>query len=88
MKVFLIALTVALSVYGILYLLLLILSKKPFKYFMVNAICGWWAFALVNLTGFLTGLHISVNLFTVIVSAILGIPGTAFITIMKYCIFV
>ena len=88
MKVFLTALTVSVVVYSIIYLLLLILSKKPFKYFTVNAICGWWAFALVNLTGFLTGLNISVNLFTVMVSAILGVPGTAFIAIMKYCIFV
>lgn len=75
-------------VYSLFYLYLLVVSRKPFKFLLLNAFCGWWCFAVFEFSSFFTGLHIPLNPATVIVSGVLGVPGTILIEVMKYCIFI
>lgn len=88
MKVFCLVMGFVIAVFTIIYLFLLVLTKKPFKYFFINALCGAWCFAVMELTSFYTGLHIPLNYVTALTSGILGIPGVALLQIMKYIIFI
>lgn len=78
----------AIVIYLLCYIVLLILTKKPFKVMIINALVAWWCFALIELTAFYTGLHIPINVGTVTVSGVLGVPGVVLLEIMKYIIFV
>lgn len=88
MKIFYLLMGFILAFFALLYLVLLIITKKPFKYLFLNALCGIWCFAVVDLTAFYTGLHLPVNYATVLTTGILGVPGVALLEIMKYIIFV
>lgn len=88
MKLFGLMFWIFLSVYGIAYLYLLIISRKPLRYLLINALCGWWCFATLELLSFLTGVHIPLNYGTVAVSGVLGVPGTLLLLILRYCIFI
>ena len=88
MKIFSLVLGFIIAIFAIIYIILLILTKKPFKYFFLNMILGAWCYAIVELTSFYTGLHIPLNYFTALITGILGVPGVALIEIMKYIIFV
>ncbi len=88
MKILSIALLVFLILYGLIYLYLLIVSRKPFKYLFLNAFVGWWCFAVIEMLSFFSGIHIPLNPFTAAVSGIFGVPGTFFLIVLKYCIFV
>ncbi len=76
------------ALYLIMFVLLLLLSKKPFKYLFLNAVCGWWCFITVNLLSFVSGIYIPVNWNNIILNGILGIPGTVLLMVLKYCIFI
>ncbi|MBE6729947.1 MAG: hypothetical protein E7568_06940 [Ruminococcaceae bacterium] len=88
MKILTILFYIGISVYMAIYLLMLVITGKPIKVFILNTLCGWWAFAIVELTSFYTGLHIPLNIATVITTGILGVPGVALTEIMKYIIFI
>lgn len=88
MKTLTVALWVFLGIYGLIYLYMLIISGKPFRYIALNAFAGWWCFAVVELFSFISGLHIPVNPATVTVSGVFGVPGTVFLLIVRYCIFI
>lgn len=88
MKILVAAFWIFLGIYSLVYLYLLIISRKPFRYITLNALCGWWCFAIVELSTFLTGIHIPLNPATVIVSGVFGAPGTVLLAVLKYCIFI
>ena len=48
-----------------------------------SAISGWLALAVINLTGGLTGITLGVNLFSVGVVTLLGIPGAISILLLQ-----
>ena len=63
------------AVYGCLFLVFAALTGKPSKAFLLNAVSG--AFALIFLSllkDFLT-LKLAINIYTLLVSVIWGIPG-------------
>ncbi len=88
MKIFYLLMGFVLSFFALLYLLLLIVSKKPFKFFFLNALCGIWCFAVLELVSCYTGLHLPINYATMLTTGILGVPGVALLQIMKYIIFI
>lgn len=88
MKILTAVFWVFLGIYSLVYLYLLIVSRKPFRYIFFNAFLGWWCFAVLELSSFLTGLHIPLNPATVIVSGVLGAPGTVLLEVLRYCIFI
>lgn len=88
MKILTVAFWIFLGIYSLVYLYLLIISRKPFRYLGLNAVCGWWSFAVFELFSFATGLHIPLNPATVIMSGVMGVPGTVLLCIMRYCLFV
>lgn len=88
MKLLTVLFWIFLGFYSLAYMYVLIISRKPFRNLILNAFCGWWCFAVLELFSFLTELHIPLNPATVTVSGVLGVPGTALLLILRYCIFV
>lgn len=88
MKTLSVLLWTAVGVYLLCYIILLILTQKPFKTMLLNAITAWWCIAVIELTSFYTGLHLPLNVGTVTVSGVLGVPGVILLEIMKYIIFI
>ncbi|MEE0945685.1 MAG: pro-sigmaK processing inhibitor BofA family protein [Acutalibacteraceae bacterium] len=88
MKAFLMIMWTAVGIYLLLYFILLILTKKPIKTMVLTAVIGWWCLAIIELTSFYTGLHLPINVSTVSVSGLMGLPGVVLLEIMKYLIFI
>lgn len=77
------ALTAAVIIYLLIYLIFLLLSKKPIKTLLLFAMCGILSLAAVKLTGRYTGVDLPINPYTVCVSAGGGIMGTAALLVIK-----
>lgn len=60
----------------VLGLLLLIRYRKALKVWLLSAAGGLAALGLVHLTAGLTGILLPLNVFTLLVSVVLGLPGT------------
>lgn len=60
----------------LLGLLLLIRFRKVLKGWFLSAAGGVAAMGLLNLTAGITGILLPFNLFTLLVSVVLGLPGT------------
>lgn len=88
MKTFSVFLFTFVGIYLLVYLIMLLISQKPFKYFFINAFLGVWSFLILELTSFYTGLHIPLNYVTAGITAVCGVPGVVFIEILKYIIFI
>lgn len=50
-------------------------TGKPFKTLLLNAFLGLAVMAIIDLTAKFTGVHIPVNQYTVVGSAVFGIPA-------------
>ena len=70
---------------GVLSLgLILIFKGKAIKSIFKSAVTGLLGVGLINILGGVTGVTLSLNLCTIITSALLGIPGIATLLLMKY----
>ncbi len=58
-------------------------GKRPFRTMLITALCGLLTFAIVCISGIFTGVTLPVNPWTVICSALGGIPGVATLLILK-----
>lgn len=83
MKILETVLTVAVIIYFLVYIILALNCKKPFKTLILIALGGLAALAVVNLTSRFTGVYIPVNPYTVGISASGGIVGTVALLIIK-----
>lgn len=79
---------IAISVmYLILLVLFSILTRKPFKTLIYNASIGLFAFIMIDLTAFLTGVWIPINDYTVVISLLGGVPGVVLLIIARFLLF-
>ena len=83
MKILETVLTVAVIIYFLVYIILALNCKKPFKTLILIALGGLAALAVVDLTSRFTGVYIPVNPYTVGISASGGIVGTVALLIIK-----
>lgn len=63
-----------LSITAITIIILAMRSGKPLKLLLTNALLGVAALAIVDITTRFTGVHIPVNQWTAVGSAVYGIP--------------
>ena len=56
--------------------------KKPIKNMLFSVIISFIIVSIVNLTSFSTGLYIPINPYSVITSAVYGVPGIAGLIIL------
>lgn len=80
LKTFLICICV---IYGFLYFIFAVGTKKPFKTIFLYAFLGIAGLAVVNLTAKYSGVYIPVNAYTLGSSAALGLPGTIGLLILR-----
>ncbi len=78
-----IALLVLAIIYGLVYIILAICGKKPFKTIIITALCGILSLAAVNLTSRFTGVHIPLNAYTVATSAAGGFPAATALLLLR-----
>jgi pro-sigmaK processing inhibitor BofA len=64
--------------------LILIFKGKAIKSILKSSITGLLGVGIINALGGITGITLSLNMFTIITSALLGIPGIATLLLMKY----
>lgn len=72
-----------LLVIGFLFLVLLIRIRKAVGTAAASAAMGAAALGAVNLTGLLTGVVLPVNLFTSLVTLVLGAPGVVGMLVLR-----
>ena len=70
-------------IYGFLYFIFAVGTNKPFKTIIFYAFLGLIGLTIVNLTSKFSGVYISVNPYTLSISAILGIPGTISLLLLQ-----
>lgn len=70
-------------IYGFLYFILAVATKKPFKTMLFYAFLGVATLTIVNLTAKFSGVYIPVNAYTIGSSAALGLPGTITLLILR-----
>lgn len=75
-----------LSVCAFLLLILHIKSKKTIKSILLNAILGFAAIVVINLTQKFTGVHIPLNWYTVGGSGVFGLPAVCGIILAQIII--
>lgn len=63
------------TIYGCLFFVFSALTGKPFKALLVNSVSGCFALIILSLLKNLLSLNIAVNIYSLLVSVILGIPG-------------
>lgn len=68
---------------GFLGILLLYRMRKMLGAFIVSSVGGIATIGLVNLTGLLTGITLQFNLFSLLVAAVLGVPGVISLLLMQ-----
>ena len=78
---------VFLVVYLIVFLYLLIKTRKPLRLFLANVLMSLWLFAVIELTGFLTAFHIPLNWYSLGAMSLGGIPATITLLILRLLIF-
>ncbi|MBC8570058.1 pro-sigmaK processing inhibitor BofA family protein [Oscillospiraceae bacterium NSJ-54] len=57
---------------------------NPVSTYVTHALCGFLGLAAVNLTTGYTGIVMGVNLFTCLVTALLGLPGVATMSALHF----
>ena len=72
-----------LVIYGFIYLILAVGTKKPFKTIVLYAFMGVATLTMINLTSKFSGVYIPVNAYTLGSSAALGLPGTIGLLILR-----
>ena len=77
-------LTVMIAAALIALALILIFKGKAIKSIIKSSITGLLGVGVINALAGVTGVTLSLNLFTIITSALLGIPGIATLLLMKY----
>ena len=70
-------------IYVFLYFIFAAGTKKPFKTIFFYAFLGLFGIAAVNITTHFSGVHIPINAYTLGTSAILGLPGTISLLILR-----
>ena len=70
---------------GCVILFSMIKSGSFFKSLLLSAIQGITAVFAVNLIGEFIGVHIAVNAFSGLVSAVAGLPGVIFLLVSNIC---
>ena len=64
--------------------LIFIFKGKAIKSILKSSITGLLGVGIINALAGVTGVTLSLNLFTIITSALLGIPGITTLLFMKY----
>lgn len=75
MQIFGIFLLLVIAFYGLFYVFLLFKTKKPFKNLLINAIIGVVSLIFIYLIRKFTLFYIPINQWTVISSAVGGLPA-------------
>ena len=70
-------------IYGFLYFIFAVGTKKPFKTIFFYAFLGVLGLIAVNITAKFSGVYIPVNAYTIASSAALGLPGTITLLVLK-----
>ncbi|MBR6573192.1 MAG: pro-sigmaK processing inhibitor BofA family protein [Clostridia bacterium] len=74
-------------IYSILLIVFSILTKKPFKSLLYNALIGLFLFIFIDLTAFFTGVWIPINDYTVAISILGGLPGVLLLAVARFLLF-
>lgn len=69
------------SLCGVIILFTMIKTRRFFRSLIMSAMQGITALFAVNLIGGFTGLHLSVNLFSFLISCVSGLPGVIFLIV-------
>lgn len=77
-------LTIIISAAVIALVVILIFKGKAIKSILKSSITGLLGVGIINALGGITGVTLSLNLFTIVTSALLGIPGIATLLLMRY----
>lgn len=80
LKITLITLT---SIYGLVYIILAFMTKKPIRTILWTALLGVLSLAAVNLSASFTGVGIPINAYTVGLSAAGGVPAAAALILFR-----
>lgn len=75
MKILIISACAVLSIAALIILILHIRTLKPLRSILIHALLGWICFAAVNLLARFTGIKIPINGYTVLGTAIFGLPA-------------
>ena len=70
-------------IYGFLYFIFAIGTNKPIKTIFFFAFWGIAGLTVVNFTFKFSGVYIPVNAYTLSTSAVLGLPGTLSLLLLK-----
>ena len=70
-------------IYGFLYFIFAAGTNKPFKTIFFYAFLGLVGLTAVNLTSKFSGVYIPINAYTLGSSAILGLPGTVSLLLLR-----
>ena len=74
---------VLIGVYGLAFLVVGIIGRKPIRFVLINVLSGVLALVVVNLTARFTGVHIAVNEWTVGAGSAFGVSGVCGLLILK-----
>ncbi len=83
MDIFDIGLTIFIALSGIIMLVYYISTGKPLKSAVIGAGSGAATLAAAKAISIFAGFSVKINIFTVLVSAILGIPGAVCTVILN-----
>lgn len=70
-------------VYGFIYFILAVRTKKPFKTIFLFSFLGILSLLAVDITSKYSGVYLPVNQYTCLSSGIFSLPGTVFLLLLK-----
>ncbi len=76
----------AIVIYGFVYLVLAVKTKKPITTILIMGFCGMACLILINLTQKFTFICLPINLYTVGISGIFGLPGVVLLLVLNLII--
>lgn len=65
-------------------LIMILRNSKAAKSLALNSFAGFAALGIVNLTGILTKITLAVNLWSLLIAALLGLPGITGLMFLKF----
>ena len=83
MKSVTVVLISVISLFAAVLLVLHIKSRRPLRSAVINALCGIFALAAVNLTCRFTGVRIPINIYTFPSVAVFGMPACAALLVFQ-----
>ena len=83
MEIFKISFIVLFVIYFVLMLVFALLEKRPISTIIKFMVLGVTVLVLINLTSPLTKISLPVNLYTVLGSACMGVPGVITLLLLK-----